>query len=292
MSTATPGQWTNGWTAADPPSIGHTSVPAGSGAWEPGLRPHLQYRDLGLAEATNGLFTAKHIRVADGGGGTATDWHCHDLDFQFFYVLKGSIKIETQHGEVHTFGPGGAGCVPALYWHRESEFSPDYEVIEITSPGDVETITGRESELPREVDPELRPVYTHDTPDQYSLGAGPRKFFEYRDFGTRGLTDDRIHVHIVRATEPGAGTGWHYHTMAQWFMILRGSSYIRVEDGPLVKLDELDAMCIGDGPDMRHNVAPFTGDYVVLEMCVPAIYETIAVDPPENATAPPEGARE
>jgi quercetin dioxygenase-like cupin family protein len=267
-------------------------VPAELGGWETGLRPHLQYRDLGLHAATNGLFTGKHIRVSEGGEGAATDWHCHDLDFQFFYVLNGSIKIETQHGEVHTLTRGSAGCVPPLYWHRESEFSADYEVVEIVSPESGETITGRDSALPREVDPELRPVYTHDTEDQYELGAGPRKFFRYRDLGAKKITNDRIHIHIVRATEPGAGTGWHYHTMAQWFMILAGSSYIRVEDGPLTKLQTLDAMCIGSGPSMRHNVAPFTGDYAVLEMCIPAVYETTAVEPPEGAAAPPAGARE
>jgi quercetin dioxygenase-like cupin family protein len=292
MSTVTPHTWTNGWTVADPPKIGHTSVPADSGTWEPGLRPHLEYRDIGLDEATSGLFTGKHIRVKDGASGAETDWHCHDLDFQFFYVLKGSIKIETQHGDTHVFGPGGAGCVPPLYWHKESEFSPDYEVIEITSPGNAATITGRDTPLPREVDPDLRPVYTHDTPDQFALGAGPRKFFNYRDLGATELTDGRIHVHIVRATEPGAGTGWHYHTMAQWFMVLSGSSFIRVEDGPLIPINPLDAMCIGSGPNMRHNVAPFSGDYSVLEMCIPATYETIAVAPPEGAAAPPEGARE
>jgi quercetin dioxygenase-like cupin family protein len=292
MSTVAPHQWTNGWTAANPPKIGHTSAPADSGEWETGLRPHLQYRDIGIEEATGGLFSGKHIRVAEGGAGTATDWHCHDLDLQFFYILKGSIKIETEHGEVHTLGPGATGCVPGLYWHRESEFTADYELIEITTPGNGKTITGRDSPLPREVDPNARPVYTHDGPDQYTLGAGPRKFFQYRDLGVREMTDGRIHIHIVKATEPGAGTGWHYHTMAQWFMVLTGNSFIRVEDGPLIPINPLDAMCIGSGPEMRHNVAPFSGDYSVLEMCIPAEYDTIAVPVPEGAAAPPEGARE
>jgi hypothetical protein len=43
---------------------------------------------------------------------------------------------------------------------------------------------------------------------------------------------------------------------------------------------------------MRHNVAPIAGDYAVLEMCVPAIYETIAVPPPDNADTAPKGAKE
>ena len=42
-------------------------------------------------------------------------------------------------------------------------------------------------------------------------------------------------------------------------------------------------MCVGRGPHMRHNVTNFSGDYAVLEMCVPAEYDTIAVDAPEGA---------
>jgi len=116
------------------------------------------------------------------------------------------------------------------------------------------------------------------------MGAGPRAFFKYRDLGMREATAGRIHTHVVRATgEPGEGTDWHYHSMAQWFMIVGGTSDIRVEDKPRQTLIVGDTMCIGAGPRMRHNVAPFSGDYAVLEMCVPAEYETVAVDPPEGA---------
>jgi hypothetical protein len=45
-------------------------------------------------------------------------------------------------------------------------------------------------------------------------------------------------------------------------------------------------MCVGYGKGMRHNVAPFSGDYAVLEMCVPAVYETIPVDAPPGASMP------
>ncbi len=64
------------------------------------------------------------------------------------------------------------------------------------------------------------------------------------------------------------------------------------EDGPQIELRVGNSTCLGAGPDMRHNVAPFTGDYTVLEMCVPHAYETIAVDPPTAGAPPPEGARE
>jgi quercetin dioxygenase-like cupin family protein len=224
------------------------------------------------------------------------EWHCYDLDFEFFYVLAGSMEVETQEDEVQTFGPGDSGVHPALYFHRVHRLSEDLQVVRITAPATGPRFDGRDAQLPERaatLPADRTAVYTREVPENYELGAGPRKFFRYRDLGTRRLTDDRIHIHIVRATEPGPGTGWHYHSMAQWFMIIGGDSWIRVESRPAQHIEYLDTMCIGSGPNMRHNVAPYSGDYAVLEMCVPAVYETNAVPPPEGSAPPPvEGTKE
>ena len=193
------------------------------------------------------------------------------------------------------FGPGSAGYQPGLYWHREISRSGDLECVRITSPAAGARIDGLDTPLPDRaatLPSDRTAIYTHDLDENYELGAGPRKFFRYRDLGTRGPSENRIHIHVVRATEPGAGTGWHYHSMAQWFMIVGGESWIRVEDRPTEHIRVGDSMCIGSGEHMRHNVAPFIGDYAVLEMCVPAEYETIAVPRPEGADRTPDGARE
>jgi quercetin dioxygenase-like cupin family protein len=288
MSTTPDVPWITGWTAEDPLQIAYTDVPAGSGTWEPGLRSTFEYRDLGLAAATGGKLSATHIRVVDGGGALDTGWHYHDCDFQFFYILKGWLRLRTQEGEVLTLRAGDSGYQPPLYWHEEIECSPDYELFEITAPAEFPTVHGRDADLPARaasLDPDRKPVYTRDTDDSYVTGAGPRSFFAYRDLGTRGPTAERIHLHTVRvagAKPHSGGTGWHYHTMAQWFYILEGTADLRVESNPRRHLVPGDAVCIGAGQHMRHNVGPIAGDYKLVEMCVPAQYDTIAVDPPDG----------
>jgi quercetin dioxygenase-like cupin family protein len=294
MSTSSSTKWIDGWTVDQPAQIGYVAVGAQEGSWESWPQGGLEVRDLGLTEASAGRIAAHHIRSLGTESGLG-EWHCYDLDFEFFYVLKGSFALENQEGEINEFGPGDSGYHPGLYWHREHFLSADLDVVRITAPADDRRIDGRERPLPARADSlpaDRTGVITREAPENYELGAGPRKFFRYRDLGTRGPTDGRIHIHVVRATEPGAGTGWHYHSMAQWFMIVGGDSWIRVEDRPAQHLHVGDTMCIGSGERMRHNVAPFSGDYAVLEMCVPAEYETVAVDPPQDAAPAPEGARE
>ncbi len=294
MSTSSSTEWISGWTAQQPTQIDYVAVGPDEGTWHPFVQAGLEMRDLGLSDASEGRVSAHHIRGTGTPAGVG-EWHCYDLDFEFFYVIAGRLEIEDQDGQVHEFGPGGAGYQPGLFWHREISRSGDLELVWITCPARPTRIDGRESPLPARaasLPPDRTAVYTHELDENYELGAGPRKFFRYRDLGTRGPTEGRIHVHIVRATEPGAGTGWHYHSMAQWFMIVGGDSWIRVEDRPAQHLVVGDTMCIGRGEGMRHNVAPFSGDYAVLEMCVPADYETVAVERPAGAAPAPEGAQE
>lgn len=277
------------WTPTDAPEIDYVWAPADADWWQSGPWPHLESLDLGLAEASGGSIGAQRVRVAGGDALADTGWHWHDGDFDFLYILSGSLEIETHGGDHYTLGTGATACLPTRCRHREYGRSPDLEYVHITVPGTPATFVAGDG-IPYE--PEAVPTFTFDTPESYELGAGPRSFFNYRDLGTGRLTDGRIFIHVVRATEPGPGTGWHYHTMAQWFLILGGSSVIRVEHRPKQELNVLDSMCIGRGPNMRHNVAPYSGDYAVLEMCVPAAYETIPVAVPDSADAAPAGVME
>ena len=178
MSTSSPTQWLGGWTAAAPVQIGYVAVARDEGTWQAFASAGMEMRDLGLDAASDGQITAFHIRNTRPAG--LGEWHCYDLDFEFFYVLAGSMTIENQEGQVHEFGPGDAGVHPGFYFHRTHEMSAGLEVVWITAPARGKRIEGREAPLPQRAAtlPAGRTcVYTRETPENYKLGAGPRKFF-------------------------------------------------------------------------------------------------------------------
>jgi mannose-6-phosphate isomerase-like protein (cupin superfamily) len=120
------------------------SVSLGEGArYEAGLRPFLEYRDLGIKNATNGKFRAHVLRVkkdSDHSDLHTTGLHQHRLDFQMIYVLKGWIRFTYEgHGE-HTFYPGDCCLQPPGIVHNELACSDDLELLEVTSPGEFETV--------------------------------------------------------------------------------------------------------------------------------------------------------
>jgi mannose-6-phosphate isomerase-like protein (cupin superfamily) len=107
--------------------------------YKPGLRSFMEYRDLGIEQATHGKFRAHVIRIKPDAGGAhdlhTTGLHRHDCDFQMFYVLKGWIKFvyEGQEGE-RTFHAGDCVLQPPGIVHNELDCSDDIEVLEIYSP--------------------------------------------------------------------------------------------------------------------------------------------------------------
>ena len=112
--------------------------------YKTGLRDFMEYRDLGISDATHGQVHAHLIRVKPGQKGEqdmhTTGAHQHLVDFQFFYVDKGWIKFvyEGQEGE-KTFSAGDCVLQPAAIRHNELACSDDLEVLEIYSPAIHET---------------------------------------------------------------------------------------------------------------------------------------------------------
>ena len=103
-----------------------------------GLRAFFEYRQLGIAEATQGKFGAHVIRAVPGRHSEAA-WHTHDLDFQMVYVTRGWVVFEYEGQGEQILREGSCVLQPPGIRHREVTHSDDMELIEITSPAEFAT---------------------------------------------------------------------------------------------------------------------------------------------------------
>jgi quercetin dioxygenase-like cupin family protein len=108
-----------------------------------GPRANVEYRDLGLSEATGG-------RSAPNISGRCvpskeTGWHWHDMNGHFVYVLKGWLKFRFE-GVADEVVVHAGSCLsqPAGVPHNVVGQSDDLELIEINLPADYATV-----DLPR-----------------------------------------------------------------------------------------------------------------------------------------------
>ena len=112
---------------------------SGDGKFTPGLRTYLEYRDLGVREATGGQYHAHVIRPAGPCPKEGTGSHYHDLGFQWNYVLKGWVKMNVEGQGDFTVHQGGCWLQPPAIPHALVDYSDDAEWIEVTSPADFNT---------------------------------------------------------------------------------------------------------------------------------------------------------
>ncbi len=104
-----------------------------------GLRDYAQYRDLGIAEATNGLARAHVIRFSEPCSDKVRKLHYHDVQFQMVYVLKGWMKSQFEGQGAHVMKAGSSWIQPPGIKHMVLDYSDDCEVLEVILPADFET---------------------------------------------------------------------------------------------------------------------------------------------------------
>jgi len=110
--------------------------------FEQGLRSYAKYRDLGIAEATEGMVRAHVIRmIPPFQPEEVSTLHYHDVDFQMVYVLKGWMTTEFEGEGAHTFYAGSCWIQPPKIKHTVLGYSDDCELLEIIFPADFETVT-------------------------------------------------------------------------------------------------------------------------------------------------------
>ena len=108
-----------------------------------GPRAFVEYRDLGMAEASDGRISAKHIRAIVPFE-KETGWHWHDMTAQCVSVLKGWVEFKFD-GVPDSVRVVAGSCLsqPAGVAHNVVQQSDDLELIEINMPADYVTMEGR-----------------------------------------------------------------------------------------------------------------------------------------------------
>lgn len=115
--------------------------------------------------------------------------------------------------------------------------------------------------------------------DNPFVSGGLRVYREYRDFGIAEATGGKVHAQIIRTTKPcpEGGSGLHYHDLDfQMVFCLKGKSKVWFEGQGEVNFEAGD--CWVQPPGIKHNVLYYSEDYELMELTLPAEYETVMVE--------------
>ena len=106
-----------------------------------GLRAYAQYRDLGIADASDGLAQAHVIRlIGPCNPDEVSKLHFHDVEFQMVYVLKGWVKTYME-GQGETLMKAGSDWTqPPRIKHLILDYSDDVELLEVILPAEFKTV--------------------------------------------------------------------------------------------------------------------------------------------------------
>ena len=108
--------------------------------------------------------------------------------------------------------------------------------------------------------------------------GGLRSFFEYRDLGIREATKGAVGAHVIRAVE-GQRAGGDKHTHALQFQmvyVLKGWVRFWYENHGEVRLEA--GSCVHQPPGIAHRELDHSDDVEMLEITLPAAFETEIVE--------------
>ena len=135
-----------------------------------------------------------------------------------------------------------------------------------------------------------KPVIRHLKPRDFK-GGGLRSFFQYRDLGIRRATRGKVLAHVIRAAPgkkknghaPGRikGSGAHRHALDfQMIYVLKGRVRFEYEGYGAVTLKPGTA--VYQPPGIRHREVWHSPDVEIIEITMPAKFETRAVEMPKR----------
>lgn len=113
--------------------------------------------------------------------------------------------------------------------------------------------------------------------------GGLRSCFEYRDLGIAAATGGRAMAHVIRARKgDAAGFGWHKHVLEfQMYYVLKGWIEFDYEGVGVVRAEA--GSCVNQPPGIRHAEVAHSDDLELIEITLPAAFETVEADAPKPA---------
>jgi quercetin dioxygenase-like cupin family protein len=120
-------------------------------------------------------------------------------------------------------------------------------------------------------------IVNHLGPDSFKPD-GLRPFFDYRPLGIDRLTGGKVGAHVIRA-KPGlhADAPRHTHTLGfQFVYVLKGWAIFEYEGHGQHKL--VEGSTVYQPPGIKHKEIDHSDDFEVLEITMPADFETKTAD--------------
>ncbi len=118
---------------------------------------------------------------------------------------------------------------------------------------------------------------THEHDSEFETGL--RDYFDYRDLGMAEATGGKLRAHVIRPSGPFEKAGdLHYHVLDfQMVYVLKGWARVYFEGVGEVCFEP--GSCMYQEPGIHHRVVEYSDDYTVIEITVPADFETVSIAP-------------
>ncbi len=238
-------------------------------------RAGMRYRDL-IPGRLGGHVIASQISIPDAGP-VPDSVHFHKVHFQLIYCYKGWVKVLYEdNGPPITLQAGDCFMQPPEIRHRVLESSAGLEVIEVSVPSEHITYIDHEMELPT---PDLVPEREYSGQKFVNHKAANATWsswrlpgFEARDLEINAATSGVADVKVARVKGNRAPIITSNNCPMVFNFVLEGETTLQV-DG-----EEAESLAAGDTfvipPDVKHTIFDYSGDLEILEVALPADFET------------------
>ena len=229
-------------------------------------RAGMQYRDL-IPDRLGGAWIASHIRIPDGG--PVPDYvHHHHVRFQIIFCRRGWVRVVYEdQGAPFVMHEGDCVLQPPHIRHRVLECSDGFEVVEVGSPAEHQTLVDHEMTLPTKSVAPARSfsgqTFVRHQAAEVAWGASEYAGLEMQQTGIGEATNGIGDVRVLRP----AGNAESVDLTANHTFLFRF-----VLDGSLTLESDEGASALEPGaafvfpPDRRHGVRSLSADCRLLEV--------------------------